>query len=155
MKIATRGQSHIECRDRRGSVVKCGNSHHWNRSVGWKAPGAKPVGDSYLHLFDTERKTWSDLWPELARHLGESGEPWERSAWRAEPRFTALCGESGGYWIGSPRGLFHYDPPAHKFRTFLVPGALCPDKIIATERLIIVAAALPGLTGVIVSERDR
>lgn len=105
------------------------------------------VRDSYLHVFDTDRKTWSDLWPELAKHLGESGESWERSARRAEPRFTAVCGESGGYWIGSSRGLFHYDPRARKFRTFAVPGALCPDKIIATERLIVVAAALPGHAG--------
>lgn len=103
-----------------------------------------PVRDSYLHVFDTEWKTWGDPWPDLVRHLGESGEPWERSAWGAEPRFTAVCEESCGYWIGSSRGLFHFDPRAQKFRNLLVPGALCPDKIIATERLIVVAATLPG-----------
>jgi hypothetical protein len=52
--------------------------------------------------------------------------------------------ESAGSWIDSPRGLFHYDPRARKFRTFLVPGALCRDKIIVTDRLVVVAAALPG-----------
>lgn len=103
-----------------------------------------PASDSYLHVFDSEQKTWRDLWPDLARHLGESAEPWERSAWRAEPRFTAVYGENGGYWIGSSRGLFHYDPRSQQFRTFAVPGALCPDKIIATDRLIVVAARLPG-----------
>ena len=103
-----------------------------------------PASDSYLHVFDSERKTWRDVWPDLARHLGESAEPWERSAWRAEPRFTAVSGENGGYWIGSSRGLFHYDPRLQQLRTFAVPGALRPDKIIATERLVIVAAELPG-----------
>lgn len=57
-----------------------------------------PVWDSYLHVYDAERETWSDLWPLLARHLGESGEPWERSAWRAEhvlPRFAERTGDTG------------------------------------------------------------
>jgi hypothetical protein len=103
-----------------------------------------PVSESFLHVLDTERKTWSDLWPAMARYLGDSGEPWELPAWRAEARFSALCGESGGFWVGTPRGLFHFDPRSQQFRKFELPGALRPDKIVTTERLVVIAASQTG-----------
>lgn len=101
---------------------------------------------SYLHLYDTLQKTWIDLWPPLAKHLGNVAPEWELPPATNEPRATAIGGERGGLWIGSPHGLFHYDPQTRQVQNIALPSAWSPDRIVADGSLVVVAASPTGVS---------